>query len=331
MPSVYQHGVVPPPEVDCETVVIDNKTTFSLLTHPGNVFNDRLIYDIPTTSFKPTNNPIDDRIRKNTLLIDWCKRLDTHLLTKYSYECIKDPDQLEIYHFLSSLVQAKEAINFLTVLISSPKAIHTEYYSSIRDIYSFLREAGNERYPCMIQIAAILMTLCKHRILPVNPTWGFIRTPSLQVSYSFGSQSYTIKTEHIIVMQSSTNFIRQMSSVSDITYYNIFAAAVGLQPGKYTSIVEWIVLNCGSYCKTKRKFYKPLFTQPLTDQALGSTVYIEGMSDKITGILLANNSTSCTILISDDVSAYVEPNVSKALVTVAPPVQMVGDNMINVY
>lgn len=124
--------------VTCEIVNYDRPP--SLVAHPGNILNDRLIYDIPSVSFKPSSDPIDDRVRKNTLLIDWIKRLDTNLITKYSYEKFKDTDQIEIYHFLSSKVLAKEAVNYLTILHATPKAIYTEYYNSIRDIYYFLKE-----------------------------------------------------------------------------------------------------------------------------------------------------------------------------------------------
>lgn len=350
MPRVYQHGI---PSITNEIqssiqstndvsessnqpipecYKIDSDRPFSLLTNPGNVFNDRLVYDIPTTAFRPSNDPIDDRIRKNQLIIDWSKRLDTHLVTKYSFEASKSLEQMEIYIFLSSLVMAREAVNFLTILNSNTKSIFTEYYSSIRDIYAFLREAGEERYPCMIQIAVILMTLSKHRIVPINPTWGFIRTPKVDIGYGLASQVYTIKTQHIIVMQSSTNFIRQRDDISDITFYNIFASAVGLNRGKYNSIVEWLVLNCSNYTEDKhRKYIKPPFTSPLTNQSLGSLIFIEGMSETMSGILLSNNATFCSVLITDGHAAYVEHNVQKALVTVAPPSIKIGKNILSVY
>ena len=162
MTSVYRHNTSS--EISCESVSVKPGSITQILATPGNTYEDRLVYDISTVSFKPSANPIDDRVRKNMLIIDWCKRLETRLITKYSYEQIKDPNQYEIYYFLSSLVLAKEAINFLTIISAKPNVMFTEYYVAIPDTYTFLREAGTERYPCMIQMAATLMTLCKHRI-----------------------------------------------------------------------------------------------------------------------------------------------------------------------
>lgn len=329
MSKVYKHGTNTEPAVQCEEIRIDRP--LSILTNPGNVFNDRLIYDIPSCAFKPSNNPIDDRITKNSMIVDWIKRLDTHLLTKYSYECFKDIQEMEIYQFLSSLIQAREAVNFLTVYTTTKNAIYTEYYSSIRDIYTFLRDAGEERYTCMIQMAAILMTLHKHGFIPINPTWGFIRTPKVEINYGFASQLYTVKVEHIMVLQSSTKFLRQQESISDMTYYNLFAASVGLRPGKYSSIIEWLIINCGSFTKPLKKTIKPPYTMPLTTQSPGSIVFVENQNDNMRGILLSNNFSSfCSIMFTEGTNSYIEPSVAKALVTVAPPTINLGNNVITV-
>lgn len=324
--EIYHHG---PVSQDSPSTVCRRE---SMLTNSKNVYNGELVYDLSSTAFQVSADPIDDRIKKNMMIIDWIKRLDTSMITKYSYEIYKEEDQFEFYHYLSSKVLAREAINFLTVLKWAKKAVYFEFYNPIRDIYTFLRDAGSERYPLIIQIAAILSTLHSNNMIPVNPSWGYIRTSSITVNYGFSSQLFKITTSHIIVLQPSTTIIRQQTPISDSTTYNIFAAAVGLTPNRFTSITEWVILNCASFSPTiAKKFVKPPFTYPLTNQKAGSVVYVDGLANTMMGILLSNTQSNyCSILFTDGNTSYVEPNVLKALVTVSSQPIVTGLNTFSV-
>lgn len=300
-----------------------------------NRYNDRLVYDISTCNFPISADPIDDRIKKNLLITDWVKRLDIAYMTKYSYEVAKDPGQLEIYNMLSSMTLSREAINFLCIYISSPKAIYTEYYNSIRDIRAFLRDAGGEKSPCMIQIAAILCTLQNKNIIPINPTWGYIRTSKISITYGFASQAFSISTEHIIVLQAATQLVNQTSPQTDETYFNFFAASVGLAPNRFISIIEWLVLCCGNYSKTlfKKKVKSPLAGPLRNYHKVGSTVFMASPDggDEMAGILLSNGiGETCSVLLQDGAANYVHPNVLKSLITVDGTYYKSGVNLFSV-
>lgn len=296
-----------------------------------NNFNDRLIYDVAVPAFQVSNDPIDDRIKKNTLLINFVSRTNNNFITKYSYEIKKDPDQIEIYNMLSSMVLAREAINFLCMYVITPKqSMLTEYYNAIRDTKEFIHRSGKENYSCMIQIAAILSTLSTQGLMPINPTWGYIRTPKIDVTYTFSGISYKIETEHIIVLQSCTNFIPIKTTFSDTTFCNIFASTVGLNKNKYSSIVEWLVKNCGNYLRDTFKPSPFISSSPLDHHRAGSRVTVDGSSGSVPGILLCNNpSMYCSIMVSDGKTSYVESNVLKNLVKVYPPVTISSKNTFN--
>ena len=130
----------------------------------NNTFNDRLVYDLQCPNFPVTKDPIDDRIKKNTIINDWTRTLGTAPITKFSTQVITENDKLEYYNYLSSLVYGREAINFLSVYTYNKKTIYTEYYNAIRDINTFARDAGADTIPIRIQIAAILLTLRSNKL-----------------------------------------------------------------------------------------------------------------------------------------------------------------------